>query len=85
MIENYKALLYALFNSDESQRNVKSVICVYDTFDSDRLVGVFSTSNECANFFGTNRRVIDCSVCKKILKQRRYKLERVNLEEVEKR
>ena len=79
MIENYKALLYALFNSDESQRTVKSVICVYDTFDSDRLVGVFSTSSECAKFFRTSRRVIDYSVCKKILKQRRYKLERVKI------
>lgn len=79
MIENYKALLYALFNSDESQRNVKSVICVYDAFDNDRLLGVFSTSSECAKFFGTNRRVIDCDICRKKIKRKRFKLERVSI------
>lgn len=79
--ENYKELLNTIFNSDESEKIVKSVICVYDTFEEDRLVAVFSKSEACGNFFRTTRRVIDCDICRGKLKANRYRLERVKLEE----
>lgn len=78
-IDNYKLLLSTIFNSDESNREVKSVICVYDTLDNERLVAVFSKSQACGDFFGTTRRVIDCDICRKKLKAKRYRLERVEI------
>lgn len=81
MIDNFKELLYAIFNSDSSERKVKSVICIYDTLDCDRLVAVFSTSQLCADFFGTDRRVIDCDICRGVLKKDRFRLERVKVED----
>lgn len=81
MIENFKELLYAIFNSDSSERKVSSVICVYDTLDCDRLVAVFSTSQLCAKFFSTSRDNINCDVCRGVLKKNRYRLERVKVED----
>lgn len=81
MIINYKELLYAIFNSNESSRKTNSVVCVYDVLDNERLVGVFSNSRACGTFFGTSRRVIDCNICRQTLKNNRYKLERVKLDE----
>jgi len=73
--DNYKDLLRAIFNVDEKE--TKSVICVYDTKDYEKLVAIFSSSSTCGEFFNTNRKVIDCDVCRKKLKYGRFRLERV--------
>lgn len=78
-IENYKELLKAIFNSDNKETKTNSVICVYDILDFDKLVAVFSNSKLCAEFFGTTRETIDCNVCRKEIKSKRYRLERVIL------
>ena len=75
--DNYKDLLRAIFNVDEKE--TKSVICVYDTKDYDKLVAIFSSSSTCGEFFNTNRRVIDSAVCRKSLRNNRFRLERVEL------
>jgi len=75
-IENYKDLLIAIFNTDE-ECDRKSVICVYDTKENDKLIAVFNSSKSCGKFFKTNPRTIDSSICKKLLRQDRYRLERV--------
>lgn len=76
MIENYKELLFAIFNTDE-EKNEKSVICVYDTKEDDRLIAIFNSSKSCGKFFKTSPRAIDCTICKKHLRNARYRLERV--------
>jgi hypothetical protein len=78
-IENYKDLLVAIFNTDE-KLNRKSVICVYDTKENEKLIAVFNTAKTCGKFFGTTSKVIDCTICKKFLRQDRYRLERVTIE-----
>ncbi len=77
-MENYKDLLIAIFNTD-AEDNRKSVICVYDTKENDKLIAVFNSSKSCGKFFGTKPRVIDCFVCRKQLKEDRYRLERVTI------
>lgn len=78
-IDNYKKLLNSIFNSNETTRDINSVICVYDILDSERLVGVFSSSKACSEFFGTTRGCIDTYITKKRIRTRRFKLERVKL------
>jgi hypothetical protein len=75
-IENYKDLLIAIFNT-EKECDKKSVICVYDTKENDKLIAIFNSSKSCGKFFGTSYRAIDCSICKKYLRNNRYRLERV--------
>ena len=79
LIENYKELLYAIFNVDTNKpkRGSNSFICVYDTKDSDKLVAIFNSSKSCAEFFNTSNRSIDSSVCRGELRYKRYRLERV--------
>ena len=80
-IENYKDLLYAIFNTEEGKTLKYGVICVYDTKDNEKLIAIFNSSTTCADFFKTNRKVIDCNICKKNLRNNRYRLERVILDE----
>ena len=77
-IQNYKHLLFAIFNT-EKECDKKSVICVYDTKENDRLIAVFNSSKSCAKFFGTSSKSIDCTICRKRLKQDRYRLERFEI------
>ncbi len=77
MIDNYKFLLRTIICQDNEE--TKSVICVYDTKDFDKLIAIFGRSKYCAYLFKTTAKVIDCSVCKKELKNGRYRLERVKL------
>lgn len=77
-IENYKDLLIAIFNSDK-ECDKKSVICVYDTKEKEKLVAIFNSSKSCAKFFNTNYKTINSSICKKLLRNNRYRLERVKI------
>lgn len=81
LIENYKDLLYTIFNVDTDDTNIKSLICVYDTFEDEKLIAIFNNSKSCAKFFNTTTKCIDSTICKKILRMDRYKLERLKLEE----
>lgn len=78
--ERYYDLLQAITNSDQEEKNHRyGVICVYDTFDNDRLVAIFNNAKTCGDFFGTNENVISCNMSRKQLKSGRYRLERVEL------
>ena len=77
-IENYKELLFAIFNTDEENGKTK-IICVYDTKDNDRLVAIFNSSKSCAKFFKASPDTIDGCITKKQLKNDRYRLERVKI------
>lgn len=79
MIENYKDLLFAILNSDE-ESSKRSVICIYDTQENDKLIAIFNSSKNCGKFFNTNPRTIDSSISKKQLRNKRYRLERVTIE-----
>lgn len=78
MIENYKDLLFAILSSDE-ENHKKSVICMYDTKDNDKLIAIFNSSKSCGKFLNTNPRTIDSSISKKLLRNRRYRLERLTI------
>lgn len=77
MIENYKNLLIAIFNTDI--KPTKKVVCVYDIKDNERCIGVFSKSKYCGNLFDVNSKIIDCYICKKKIRNKRYVFERVEL------
>lgn len=79
MIENYKDLIRTIILSDQDEGRLNSVICVYDTLDSDKLIAIFNTSKTCADFFKTSYKCIQCDICRKTLRLRRYRLERVKL------
>ena len=82
MNENYKNLLFAIFNvyTDEEKGYTKPIV-VYDTKNDDILIAIFKNAKSCAKFFKTTHKVISCDVCKKTLKHRRYKLERIDINE----
>lgn len=82
MIENYKRLLYAIFNvyTDNDKGNLAPII-VYDTKNNELPVAIFKNAKYCAKFFKTTNRVISCDICKKTLKHKRYKLERIDINE----
>lgn len=74
-IENYKNLLLTIQNSDIITK--KKIICVYDTFDNERLIAMFNNTKNCANFFETTRNSIDCAISRHQLRNFRYKIERI--------
>lgn len=80
MIENYIDLINAIYNSDEIEKSVRSVICVYDTLADEKLIGTFNKSKMCGKFFKTSSAAIDVCVSKGSLKFGRYRLERVELD-----
>lgn len=79
LIHSYKNLLFAIFNTN-SEESKRSIICVYDTKDNDRLIAIFNSSKECAKFFDTGSRCIDSIICKKNLRNHRFRLERLKYE-----
>ena len=82
MIENFKELLYAIFNSDPySEKCQEFPIIVYDTLNYDIPVAVFRNAKTCAEFFNTSVGTINCDICRKVLKRDRYRLERVKVED----
>ena len=78
LYENYYKLLYAIFHTEQNGKT--NFICVYDIKDSDRLVAIFNSSKSCSQFMNTTPKVIDSTISKGILRNRRYKLERVRLD-----
>ena len=50
---------------------------MYDTKNNDKLIAIFNNAENCAKFFNTTREAIYSTISKKILKLRRYKIERV--------
>lgn len=76
LIHSYKNLLFAIFNTN-SEEPKRDIICVYDTKDNDRLIAIFNSSKECAKFFNTNYNCIDSIICKKNLRNHRFRLERL--------
>ncbi len=82
MIENFKELLYAIFNSDPySEKGYECPIIVYDTLNYDLPVAVFKNARTCAEFFDTNKKIINHDICLNVLKKNRYRLERVKVED----
>lgn len=82
--ENYKPyldLLKAVCNSDDEETFNSSCIVVYDMFDNEKLIAVFSKLKYCANFFNTSIKTIDSYISKGCLRNRRYKIERVYFKE----
>lgn len=79
MIDNYKDLLYAIVKSD--QENGDSIICVYDTFDSDKLCIIFNNLTTCAKFFNTSRSAISTTISKGTLRCKRYRIERFKIDD----
>ena len=79
--EAYINLLQAICNSDNDKDNRNSCIVVYDTYDNEKPIAVFSKAKYCAKFFNTNEKCIADNICKGKLRNHRYKIERVYLEE----
>lgn len=77
-IENYKELLFAIFNT-EKENNKSKIICVYDTKQNDRLIAIFNSSKSCGEFFKTTASAIDGTMTRKQLRNDRYRLERVKI------
>ena len=75
--EPYMNLLSAICNSDSDEKERKSVIAVYDILDNEKLIAIFSNSINCARFFNTDRKTIDCTISKGQIRAKRYKLERI--------
>lgn len=81
MIENYKDLLFAIFNVYQDNEEGKEFpIIVYDVTNNDMPVAIFKNAITCAKFFETSQKNIQCDVCRKTLKCGRYRLERVTIE-----
>ena len=79
-MENYYRLLYAIFNSDSEENNkYNHPIIAYD-IETDLPIAVFKNAKTCAQFFNTTREVINCNLCRKNLKNAKYRLERVKEE-----
>lgn len=78
--EPYINLLQTICNSD-NDKDYKSCIVVYDTYDNEKPIAVFSKAKYCAKFFNTNEKCIADNICRGNLRNHRYKIERVYLEE----
>lgn len=79
-MENYYRLLYAIFNSDSDDDHKREYpIVAYDT-ETDLPIAVFKNSQTCAKFFNTTNRVINCNICRNILRNNKYRLERLERE-----
>lgn len=79
MIENYKTLLRVIVNQDNE--NTKSVVMVYDMIDNEKVVAIYGKSKYCAKFFNTKAKTIDSTISKKQLRNRRFKIERVKVDD----
>ena len=82
MNENYKNLLFAIFNvyTDEEKGHTKPIV-VYDTKNDDILIAIFKNAKSCANFFKTSQKAINSSICRCSLRKNRYRLERIDIDE----
>lgn len=80
MIENYKSLLRAIVNQDNLPESPYGVLVVYDMWDNEKVIAIYSNSRNCAKFFHTRSRYIDCYVTKKKLRARRFMIKRVKLD-----
>jgi len=78
-IENYKDLLFAIFNTEEPIKQKYGVICVYDTKDNEKLVAIFNNATTCGKFFNTTGGCINDNISRKQLRCARYRIERVVL------
>ena len=47
---------------------------VYDTKNKDQCIGIFETSQEVADYFGTTKQSIHEGVCRKNLREWRYEV-----------
>lgn len=78
--QSCKDLLLAIFNSNKGEETKHGVICVYDIFEKDKLIAVFTKTKYCADFFETTERSIRiCNIHRGHLRNDRYKIERVKL------
>ena len=80
-IENFKDLLSAIINQDELESS--NLVGVYDTLDSNKLIGLFSNARVCGEMFNTSREVINCNVSRKTKFKNRYIIERIKIKGVE--
>ncbi len=78
--EPYLNLLSAICNSDDEKDYKNSCIVVYDTFDNEKPIAIFTKSKYCAKFFNTSIEVINCNISKGKLRNCRYKIERIYFE-----
>lgn len=62
------------------KQKTKVMYIVYDTFDND-TVKFYGTSDEVAEYFKTTRKTIQSIVAKKLLRNKRYRIESIKLED----
>lgn len=79
--EPYLNLLCAICNSDDDETYRNSCIVVYDTFENERLIAIFTKAKYCAKFFNTNEKCIADNICRSNLRKCRYKIVRVHFKE----
>lgn len=79
--EPYLDLLRAICNSDDKKTYGDSCIVVYDTFENEKPIAVFSKAEDCAQFFNTSAQTIKCNVSRGNLRKCRYKIVRVHFKE----
>lgn len=79
--EPYLNLLCAICNSDDDETYRNSCIVVYDTFENERLIAIFTKAKYCAKFFNTNEKCIADNICRGNLRKCRYKIVRVHFKE----
>lgn len=58
------------------------MVVVYDTQDFDNVV-FYGTYKEVAEYFKTTEKVIQCNVCKKHLREKRYRIETIKIKDDE--
>ena len=76
LMNNYKSLLFAIFNINPEEPK-RDLVCVYDTKDGDKLIAIFNSGKECAKFFNTSENCINSIICKKNLRNHRFRIERL--------
>lgn len=74
--ENYRALARAII-SDMDSKERETVICVYDTKDSGKLIAMFNNMKTCADYFNTGHKSLSSQMSRGQLRADRFKLERV--------
>lgn len=77
----YIDLLKTIYYSDDDKEYRNSCIVVYDIYDDEKPIAVFSKAKYCAKFFNTTEKTIGCCICRSNLRNHRYKIERIYLEE----
>lgn len=79
--ENLIAITRAIFNQDE-EKDKDTILVVYDMANCELPIALFKTSKLCGEFLNLSRKHIDCIVCRKSIFRKRFKIKRINIEEI---